>query len=505
MSSPQFLGWVGVAIGMGMGMFGCDDKKEAAPPSDPWQDHNRLQAADVGQGKVEAKDIATLAPRSLAPALDPPRGSVATTFDQANQIRIELLKKAAQDDSWAVLPSAPPVDPEDLSARPARAAMSVKNLPGLESALVNTYQEIQIVGLMEGFTVQAGVPDKTTLDRFKKSVGNTPNALPFVEAPQNHNLFLEDLLSSSNKNVVNVLPKLPYGPGDSEKRESYDAWMRRDWATRHGGSTEGADTFNEQKGADGGRETAFSHAAQAGKQARVTYGYCEGGNQLSGTMQDGRKYAVVGKNCVGTTQYALKHELGIEIDSATAGLLISKDLGLPRAQVHFVEQPAMYHLDMAMVPAQRGVIWLNDSKAAAQHELAFVDNAVKHGAEAPPDEVLKRFASDAIARDQLESQTEQELKAAGLTVKRVPGLVYSVGSLSGYPIHSMLNGEMGTNGKGQGFFVTAGADQASEMNFLESIKDSSESLRVYFLDRRTSAQLSQLGSGVGCVIRTMEK
>lgn len=107
------------------------------------------------------------------------------------------------------------------------------------------------------------------------------------------------------------------------------------------------------------------------------------------------------------------------------------------------------------------------------------------------------------ARAQLEANTQRQLEAAGLQVKRLPGVTYGPLAIAqGMRGDTLFNGEMGRNANGRPYYITFGAGPAAEASFLKALEDSGSSLRVYFLHPGTAhRRLQEAGAGLDCVTR----
>jgi cell division septum initiation protein DivIVA len=111
--------------------------------------------------------------------------------------------------------------------------------------------------------------------------------------------------------------------------------------------------------------------------------HLEGGNVLTGILPSGQRYALVGRDSVSQSRFLLAREglallgqanpsdaeirtfIDKNLDDERMRDLVAADLGLDPKQVHFIEQPADFHLDLSMGILTNDRIILDDPKAAA--------------------------------------------------------------------------------------------------------------------------------------------
>src|SRR5687767_9670265 len=99
---------------------------------------------------------------------------------------------------------------------------------------------------------------------------------------------------------------------------------------------------------------------------RENLSYVEGGNMLTGTLPNGEGYGLVGRDSVAVTRAALARDLGRPVSEEEALLAISKDFGIDRKNLHPVEQPGDFHIDMYLSVVKSGEVIVNDAHEAVR-------------------------------------------------------------------------------------------------------------------------------------------
>lgn len=266
------------------------------------------------------------------------------------------------------------------------------------------------------------------------------------------------------------------------------------------------------------------------KPVRQNLGYVEGGNMLPGTLPNGDGYALVGKDSVAVTKAVLERDLGREVTDRETILALAKDLGMKPQNVHPVEQPGEFHIDMAMALIGPGQALVNDSKAAAAQQCEWLKEDYRALKPEKPatdatrlqkkayanklkrwkgsqrlklNQQLKNVRSGVSARTFYEDKVVKDLKAAGLDVLRM-GAVFFNPDKPEQPIANFTNCRQGVNEQGQHFFIGLGGPERAEsfvaQQLLEKLDTGID--RIYFLDRDLTQGTLDMWGGIKCRTKT---
>jgi hypothetical protein len=235
--------------------------------------------------------------------------------------------------------------------------------------------------------------------------------------------------------------------------------------------------------------------------------YIEGGNFLPGTAQDGQPLAFVGRDSIAISQAVLARDLGKKPSESEVVERIARDYGLKAGQVHPVEQPADFHVDMAMTWTQPGQVLLNDSMGVLKIQKKWLKHKRDLDVQSNPEqkqEIDKRFKTElkvlgekAAHHADLESLSERDLKAAGVDVYRLPG---SFPHTSANEQMNFMNLRQGTNENGEKFAVMlGGSPEAEEMITRELLHEIPTGYsRIHYLDRKLTVPTLELWGGIKC-------
>ncbi|MBN2361218.1 MAG: hypothetical protein JXR83_17315 [Deltaproteobacteria bacterium] len=247
--------------------------------------------------------------------------------------------------------------------------------------------------------------------------------------------------------------------------------------------------------------------------------YLEGGNVLMGKKPDGGLYALVGRDSQVISQAVLERDLGRKVSADEVTEAVARDLGVAAADVHWIEQPGAFHLDMGMLFARPGVVILNDARASARQLKEHLEKTHESSRPEPPP-----ASADAAAKADYQKRLkkwEDELVSARFDIKmwcdcvlpfedlaaaelqQIPGL--SVVRLAGVfpktkisPPANFLNGERGKGANGTEFFVGLGGDPALQDAFAAELKKLNPGLHTYFLPPELTAKTLEKKGGIGC-------
>ena len=266
------------------------------------------------------------------------------------------------------------------------------------------------------------------------------------------------------------------------------------------------------------REAAARAVALTGR-VREGFTYIEGGNMLTGTRANGDPYAIIGMDSVALSARLLEAELGRAVDDRELRLMFAKDLGLEPEHVIYVEQPGEFHIDMSMSVMGPGQVIVNDAALAVASQAQWMreDHAAQKPADGDADAMAEWAMEGELVEEliaalgehggelaQAEARTVADLEAAGLQVERIAGRFFSLGGWWGGMVEQMnfLNGEGGTNVRGQKFFVTQGGDPRAEDYVVGELMAKTGLDRIYFMDRELAEQTLMLNGALSCRVRT---
>lgn len=226
-----------------------------------------------------------------------------------------------------------------------------------------------------------------------------------------------------------------------------------------------------------------AEGVKSGRTMREDSCYLEGGNVLPGLDASGQPFAIVGHDSFVASKFLLEAELRggsrdpkLTLSDADVLELMAMDLGLPTAdRVFLVEQPGAFHIDMGMLLLGDGKVVVNDAVLA--YEMA------------PTLKLYRGNEEKAYITQEFENAAAADLERQGLTVVRA-ALVF--------PGHhtNFINGEIGTDSRGQKFLVTNGSLDAAQAHAAAFYRE--HGIEVEFCPASVSiASIASLG-GIGC-------
>lgn len=497
---------------MGVDRLRSGAKPSAAPrvernPAQP-QKSAESGKAPGGWKPAAAGAVVKIKDANIAPS------QISRALVQAVKQRQVMLKDPAKAQRAAA------VLPEDLSLKVKAFHMALTGGDGTGGELI---PQMARIGKKEGFEVVVRTLPMWKADAEKKyreqgldNVRVIAMETPNLEAGD---FWTEDQGDLDAKGGVAVPAMLRMGrlaPGFTGQSEALGARVGRGWKDPNVVPVVGA------VGARDSQQSLVALAVATGRPLRVNLSHVEGGNQLTGTLPSGERYAVVGKDSVEVTRVMLSRELGKNVSIADAKKAIAADLGISPKHVFDVEQPGDFHVDMAMAVMKPGQVLLQDVKAAValQEQWLRDDHAAKkperRAGEAPEkfrarlsewtdegkrvETNIGKLKKDAAARAPLEKLAQKDLEAAGLQVIRVPAAFQD----PAFPYRqqmNFLNGEGGTNPAGQHFFITQGGDKRAQAAFKAALETAVGGVRLHFLDKELSELSLRDMGGISCRAR----
>lgn len=428
----------------------------------------------------------------------------------------------------------PRVCPEDGSLRVRNMHMA---MIGMDVAGDRFVVQMAQIGKLEGFNVVVRVPDGVGDDARKHFARLKLDNVVVVEAAGRGDFWSEDQgefdvagnvrvpapdtdidamqLAILRERVARLYPRAAAITSKSIDRVREK--IRTDFKDA-GFSTPG------HVAAEHSYEVVAGLALAKGSELRACRSHVEGGNLLVGTLADGSGYALVGRDSVAATRTVLQRDLKRAISDDDVRAAVADDLGLAADQIHFVEQPGEFHIDMWMSPIKPGEIVLDDAREAAQLYAAWQreDYLKKKPTPPPPDasaakqeayqsdlkfwqelgtdreESIKQMRELADKRAAHEQRVAADLERAGLKVHRMAG-VFQAGW---FMTMNFLNAEQGTNARGERYYIALGGDPRAERYVADRLRQLDCGIsRVHFLDREfTRGTLSAQG-GISCRVK----
>jgi hypothetical protein len=280
-----------------------------------------------------------------------------------------------------------------------------------------------------------------------------------------------------------------------------------------------ADSFRYIGAVDGGDETRSKIALGIAKGTKVIEAqtYFEGGDILSGTGPDGKRYAIVGKDQVSLNQTLLSRSLGHPVTWADTVEQMAKDLGVAPDSLIPVEEPGDYHLDMAMQVVGNQTVVLNDAVEAAKMRASWL--RADHEKVKPRDpskltvwktqgkkieEDIRDLEVEAKTKAKLEDLTAKDLEAAGFKVKRMAGVFPPT---STHEAMNFMNVVQGKNPQGNRFAIMLGGESWAQDYVFKKLHDEFAvgMDHIYFLDpQETGKTLDALG-GIACRVKALDE
>lgn len=508
---------------------------EAGHGSKPMNQHE-LRAHVRMNGKLQQVSFEHALPSAPTKAPGVYGAVSAEAIDKAWKKALEVRAKHVELllSNPDAIPSAPPVTPEDGSVRVAAYHMG---FGAMDQAVERFIEQMADVGRVEGF--RAVVRLHAGSEKYLRQMlgREEENNTTVVKIDTYHDIWSEDAAEVHRDRSIGVPPPMPNGMNPSAeilkaRIERYCPGVAvpdtddsaKLYAVLKEHAPEACYGVLGQVFARDAQLTFVGLALAAGKQVRANLCAVEGGNMLVGTGKDGSTHAFVGRDSFELSKRMLKREVGAaraaKVTDALVMTALAKDLGLPVEQIHVVEQPADYHLDVKMIPIAPGEVIVNDSVAATKREIEWAQTDHARKEPKPPrnpttraneryrldrevwvdrgndlQERIKSLEASAKRSAAGEARAQADLERAGFKVHRVAA-VYPWGAM--LPM-SFLNAEQGRGKDGQRFYIALGGDVRGEKAFLQDLKAIGVDIaRYYFLDRELTFNTLQAGGGINC-------
>jgi hypothetical protein len=234
--------------------------------------------------------------------------------------------------------------------------------------------------------------------------------------------------------------------------------------------------------------------------------YSEGGNVLIGKKGD-EPYALIGKDSNVASKFLMEKDLGREVTHDEIMMAFAIDYGILKEDIHFIEQPGDFHLDMSMVIVGDTIL-LNDSEEAqkmfsAEQQEWYTQTCNQYPAYKSQ---FTRFLNEEVlqsqVREKLEDVTERELRELGFNVVRVPGRFnYNIKT----PVMNFFNMVTAETPSGKNIAVMLGCKGEYAESFEQTLRKYSdrEIDNVYFLDEKSTQECLRSEGGISCRTKTI--
>jgi hypothetical protein len=251
-------------------------------------------------------------------------------------------------------------------------------------------------------------------------------------------------------------------------------------------------------------DQTIHRALASQRKIRADLTYIDGGNLFIGVLNNGQRFALVGRNSVEFSRALLWEQLQdiyiyptVSLSDDIMRYFIAVDLRIPFPRnIVFVEQPA-YHLDCVMM-LLNGAVVINDSRAARALELKW---HCDRGASYPVnDEAFQKSISDAYAYGALEDKAARDIQ------EQLPQLrVYRAAIVfrNEFGRMNFANGEVGTDSHGRQFFITNGGIPEAELHIRNLM--AVHGVEVEFVPLKESQVSLNDEGGLGCRAKCEEK
>lgn len=490
-----------------------------------------------GTGAIRPVDVDAL-PR-LQSSVPPPHSYQTVGLAELDK-KLDSIEKARSNELHHLSQARPGsrAIPKDCSLHPSAFDMSYD--PG-DATSLDYVKQMADIGTHEGFHIvvrtEGGTNDANTVThKLPKSLVSNVSIVPL---PGRGDTWIEDHGEVTVDNTITV----PACVGDATFND--DA-IYRDRVTRFYpeahidaklSGDELADEIDESYPRAGfptlgavdqrhNQQAMVALGLSARLPVRENFSYIEGGNVLPGTLPNGEGFALVGRDSIAVTRALLERDLKRSVTDREVYEAIGKDLGMKPDNIHPVEQPGTFHIDMAVGLLGPGQVILNDSREAARVQAQWLrdDYVASKPAEPPPgaslfkrwlyksnlhrwekrerehtERLIEALDREAESRAFFEDMTARDLKKTGLTVYRVAAVFMDPDDPS-KDIANFANIRQGTNSDGQRFIIALGGPERAEQYVAKKLLGEipCDVRRVWFLDRTLTPLTLDLEGGIKC-------
>lgn len=237
--------------------------------------------------------------------------------------------------------------------------------------------------------------------------------------------------------------------------------------------------------------------------------YSESGNTLLGQRGDGTPYMILGVDSFVVSKALMEEELGRKMNTDEVLLAFAIDYGIRVEEIHIVEQPGDFHLDMNAAIIGPNTIAVNDALQAALDYDSSVEADLRSKGITNPEQIektKKELMIKAVQKKLFEDKMAADLEERGFKVKRVAGSFYTKMPFApATQVMNFFNSVTATTPQNRRIIVAMGVtDREYERRFLEAMsEDGRPPDQVYFLDHEESKASLVLHGGISCRTKTI--
>lgn len=462
----------------------------------------------ISGGQVAAVDFRDLMEKTRIPSVPMQRYTV--TSDQVEDaIKSTGAERTERLKNPTASVNATRVVPKDGSLNPTDIDIYIRNGTDVSAKFVT---ELSHIGEIEGFHMMAGVANHGGEELVRNLELAGAKNVSVIEHPYGEAWtedYGEPVLGGGR-----ITPAL--------FDDSYGSWIRdairQGRAERYKGQApDGGDIVdnNSYHGAVNYGKFQRAHLAEGiseGQALRQAVSYIEGGNMMTGSLPNGEGYALVGADSFHVTKALLEKETGRKFSHEEVRQVIAADMGLNFENVHSIEQPGTFHIDMRLTPIAPGEILLNDSIAAANQQNAWLssdlDARAKEGgwseSKIASEKKQLKVQMDAIMEQAkymkvLEDMTARDLTTAGFKVDRMGG-AFADPHKAAQDNTNYFNARHGTNENGDRFAIMMGGTPREEAYVAEKLFNEFHApiSHLHFLDPTQTRRTLDLQGGLKC-------
>ena len=484
----------------------ASDPEHASYPSSHYEIRTYMP---VDGGQVAAVDFRELLDKVRIPSTPSQRYVVSGEQIDAIVEKSDAERTARLSNPTASI-NATRVVPKDGSLNPTDIDIYVRNSTDVSAKFVT---ELGSIGEIEGFHMVAGVPSHggdelaRNLDRAgakNVSIVEHPNGEAWVED------YGEPVLGGGR-----LTPAIFDDKNGAWSREAIREGRAERYKKAGPGGKDIVDN-NSYHGAVNYGKFQRAHLAEGIAEGqtdlRQAVSYIEGGNTMTGSLPNGEGYALVGADSFHVTKRLVEKQTGKTFSDDDVRKIIAADFGIKAENVHSIEQPGTFHIDMRLTPIGPGEILLNDSVAAAKQQATWrtedlENQAVANGWSASKLADAKKklkTQTDAIMEQAqymkvLEDLTARDLQAVGFKVDRLGGAFVDPNR----PIQdntNYFNARHGTNESGERFTVMMGGTPREEAYVATHLFNDFHApiSHLHFLDPAQTRRTLDLQGGLKC-------
>jgi len=234
--------------------------------------------------------------------------------------------------------------------------------------------------------------------------------------------------------------------------------------------------------------------------------YSEGGNTLTGTNQDGSMYVIIGQDSYVASKLLMEEDLGRPMTDPEVRMAFAIDYGVRVENLHFVEQPGDFHLDMNIAIVGEKTVVVND---ALEAERVFAPDNTEILREkkllGQEKTVETRSKAASIQKKLFEDKAAQNLQDQGFTVLRSAGRFELQTPFGRHPKMNFYNMVTATTPAGKRIVIAMGVTNDEYKDRFRTMLTSGglKVDHIYFLNADDTAQSLEMHGGISCRAKTI--